>query len=450
MAEFLQTGTATHPHTYWKEIKHLNAGSSYRFIFGSDARFCEGSTYWLPAYFDSPPISDRREIVARLADALSTAVRRRTQPLLGKVAVMLSSGADSRTALFGACDPGNVTCYTLYDEPNEELRGAQRLASVAGARHVAIQRSIEYYIENATEAVRVSGGMWTVASAHYGGALNSVLADSPGVVLTGCYADYLLKGIAFNRRAKTFLGRDLPIYNFSEFSYQWHHDYYPLPGQYGERVMKRMTNLFGVAKDKYNDNPSFVEFLRLSPIVREPDASGRLFLQRKFPSDFFMSDNDVLSLFGSIDASEKLNGVPFGMAVSQICGKAASKVPNNNFGAPVGANEIERVVAFVFASLKRKFLGKGSGQPFENNSLSIATAGSWPYYPRVIEKSQRLRSWRETLPADQAELLFEMVGRERQAWTNNEWAKHAATLFIRLYTASLWLSKRSTRMPRRS
>ena len=117
---------------------------------------------------------------------------------------MLSSGADSRAPLFAACNPSKVTCFTFYDEPNAELRGAQAWATV-GARHIPLKRNSEYYIENAAQAVRMSGGMWSTDSAHYGGFIDRLQEENPGVVLTGCYADYLFKGLSYNRAQELFL-----------------------------------------------------------------------------------------------------------------------------------------------------------------------------------------------------------------------------------------------------
>jgi hypothetical protein len=53
MAEFLRTGTATHPHTYWRGITHLDAGTRHRFQYGAKPRIADRSVYWRPAYFDS-------------------------------------------------------------------------------------------------------------------------------------------------------------------------------------------------------------------------------------------------------------------------------------------------------------------------------------------------------------------------------------------------------------
>jgi asparagine synthase (glutamine-hydrolysing) len=442
MAEFLRTGTATQPHTYWRQISQLDPGAHYRGAYaGGGNGLAKVKDYWRPAYFEGRYITDRREIVARLAEALSRSVRLRTHSRLGKVAVLLSSGADSRTALFGAQRPSEVVAFTMYDEPNEELYGARRLAAAAGAVHIGFQRSQDYYIAHAAEAVRISGGMWSVDSAHYGGLLPEINAAQAGVVLTGCYADYLLKGLAYNRRHRMLAGRALPLYRLAPFADEFYQPYAEITGDWRERVEQRLNSRFASVAAERCQVASAAEYFRLAPIIREADASGRLFLRRTSPIDLFMSDNDVLDLAGLICPSEKINGIPFGMAVDRICGKEARRIPNNNYGTPVGASEIQRVSSFLKASLWRKISGKGSGQPYDRNPKSVATVASWPYLPRVIELSVQLRQWRTDLPKDQDELLFEMIGAERRSWTIEDWARRAPTLFMRLFTASLWLSQ---------
>ena len=208
-----------------------------------------------------------------------------------------------------------------------------------------------------------------------------------------------------------------------------------------EKVDLRLKTIYDQDLRNETNQLSKIEYARLMPIIREPDAVGRLFLRRCTPLDVFMSDNAVIDLFGKIKPEEKINGIPFGMAVSNITGSRGSKVLNNNYSAPVGASEAQRLVAFIQASLKRKLAGKSRAQPFERDAASIATVGSWPYFPRVIKFSQRLRDWHASQPADQREFLFEILGEERRNWSIEEWADRDSTLFMRYYTASIWLAQ---------
>ena len=378
MAEFLRTGTSVHPHTYWRGIRHLDAATHFEFSFGPQPRPKSSTVYWQPAYLRGEPyLTNRRDIVDNLASALKSAVRRRTFPRLGNIGVLLSAGANSRTALFGACDPSAVTCYSVYDEPNAELAGARALADASGAIHKTMARASDYYVEQAPEAVRVSGGMWSVDSAHFGGLCNTFSQDSIGVLLTGCYADYLLKGLSYNRVQRKLAGRYVPLYDLAPYSHEWYQPFAGLEEAWQQATQAKLDARY-LHSDGTDRTQSRIEHLRLAPMMREADVSGRLILRRKSGHDFMLADSDVLEMFGSIVPQEKVSGIAFGMAVEKVTGPRAHHVLNSNYGARVGASELQRVASFIKASALRKIRGQGGGQPYEHDSSSVATVGSGP------------------------------------------------------------------------
>lgn len=449
MAEFLRTGKATHPHTYWQGIRHMDAATHFEFELGASPRLRTSAVFWQPAYLRGEPyLTDRREIVEKLATALRSAVRRRTLPRLGKVGVLLSAGADSRTALFGACEPSAVTCYTFYDERNAEFDSAEMLAAAAHAEHIGYQRKQDYYIKYAPQTVRITGGMWSVDSGHYTGVLEQLSGDRYGAVITGCYTDYLLKGLAYNRRHRKMFGRSLPVYVLTEQASEFYQPFSELATSWMDRVERRHGERCASLDLGRAHLASVSEFLRLSPIVREADAAGRLVLRRTTPFDLFTADNDVVEIACSMHPDQKVSGIAFGMAVELVTGPRANHVLNNNYSARVGASEWQRIFSFVKASALRKIWRQGGNQPYERNPGSVATVGSWPNYGRVIKLVESLRAWRDELPSEQAELLFDMLGNERRQWSLNAWGDREPSLFFRFYTASLWLSQNSRALAR--
>ena len=55
--------------------------------------------------------------------------------------------------------------------------------------------------------------------------------------------------------------------------------------------------------------------------------------------------------------------------------------------------------------------------------------------------SERVREWRASLQKEQEQFLFDMLGAERRGWTIDDWADREPSLFLRVYTASLWLKQ---------
>ena len=219
-AEFLATGMSVQPFTYYKNIRMLEPASHYLWKLAGEKWIASHRTWWQPRYLTEPVCENEDELTTQLAEAFRRAVKRRTLARLGKPGVLLSGGADSRVCVFGAETPAAVSCYTLYDEPNEELATARRIAAAAGAQHTALQREPDYYALHADNSIRLVGGMWSLVDTHYTGMIPQLAAENLGTILTGCYADYMFKGLMFNRRHRLLFGRVLPLYDFAPFNFE--------------------------------------------------------------------------------------------------------------------------------------------------------------------------------------------------------------------------------------
>jgi len=441
LAEFIATNSAVQPFTYYRQIKQLEPAAYYHWDLRSKPASVQRTTYWQPAHLTEGPSHDADAMAEELAKAISNSVRRRTQPCLGRVVVLLSGGADSRCAVFGAVSPHEVNCVTLCDEPNEELEMARRLAATAGARHQSLQRTTDYYAENASEAMRVAGGMWNVIDAHFLGFKQQILNRDCGAVLTGCYADYMLKGLGLNRQHRTFLRRNLPLYDFAPFAFQFYHTHYPIATEWQQRVSSRLETRFPMVVRADNANAWLAsEDLRLRPFSREADAAGRLILLRCFPWEPFLADTDILNVWGRMSPEMKINGIAFGKAVGRVIGSAARRIPNNNYGTPVDASEFERAVWFLWAVLKRK-ARRATGR--ESTAPRLATSGSWPNWSYFVAHSPVLaRLWAEPSSAER-ELFSDILGRDPWQTTMADWGRTDAMLFMRLFSARLWLRQQN-------
>lgn len=442
LAEFLQTGTATHPNTHWRSIRQLDAGVHFAFKTINPPSLASANVYWRPSYLEGQPYIDRRgEAVERLSAAIKGSVRRRTLPRLGTTGVMLSAGADSRAALFGACEPAVLTCHTLCDVENEEVRSARQLATIAGAHHVTHVRDPDYYISGAARTVEVSGGMWSLESGHYTGIAEVLDQQAYGTVITGCYADYMMKGLAYNRMPVRLMSRELPLYELSKIETEFYLPNFKLVDNWSRRVVGRQDLRYGDINSQDVRAQSQAEHIRLSPIAREGDAASRLFLRRTESFDPYMSDAEIVDLFGRVHPRDKLNGVAFGQAVQRLAGQAAH-IRNNNYYARVGASESERAAMFIWASLKRKVRARLPGVRKSGTPNPVATEGSWPNFGAVMRGSAALQGWWSQRSPEARDLLTEFVGASCAGWSLQDWSVRSPTLFIRYYTAALWLEAR--------
>jgi asparagine synthase (glutamine-hydrolysing) len=444
LAEALGTTYSVQPHTRYQGIVQLEPATHYAWTLGRASGGPRSECFWAPRFRTDSTNTDFDGLVEDLASALRHAVRLRSSSRLGAPAVLLSGGADSRAMLFGAETPQAVTCFTLFDEPNSELETARRLASAADARHEALQRSPDYYADNAERAVRISGGMWSIIDAHYTGVVDRLAYPRFGTVLTGCYADYLLKGLSFNRRHRLLFGRALPIFAFTPFAGGYYHAHVPLREPWQGRVDERLLARYPLElRERYPETALAVEDLRLRPLSREADASGRLVLWATTPWAPVFADRKFLDVYERIPAAAKLNGVLFGKAVARITGERARRIPNNNYGAPVGASESARVGWFLAAVLRRKLrraLGLEPGRSAYESQ--VQTTGGWPNWKAYFDASPMIaRLWGAPSAAER-ELFSDILGQDPWLSSVQEWAARDPILYARILTARLWLRQR--------
>lgn len=430
--EFICTGAALPPKTYWKQIYSLRGGVWCVLRFGGEVRL-QIKSYWRPSFEREPLLEDRREIVCLLSDAISNAVKRRTSARLGKVGVLLSAGADSRACVFGCEHRDQLRAYTYYDEPNPELVGAHSLSQAARVAHAALQRPPSYYVDHLSESIRLSGGMWSHESSHnYGMLLLGKIPEE--TILTGCYADYLLKGIAIDSNYISLAGRNLPLKRLAVQSAEWHHPHIHSLHCYS-MVRERVSVGQSIGCGSLDPKQYLIsEAKRTSPVWREPDAAGRLTLHRLVGWDPVYVDRDILEVSTRMHPRRKVNGIEFGMAVARVIGRAGAGVFNNNYGAPVGAGEIGRVVHFLWASAKRKLSKSYSGGA---KSDRIGTVGSWPNYAEVFRRAEYVREHWDSELRRRIDSYPHVVEQILGQYSYNN-ALHDISLLLRTLTWTRW------------
>jgi len=439
VVEFLATGSSVQPFTYYKAIKQLEPGSHYVWNLAAPDASPAHKVYWEPGYLSLTPRGSSEQHAELLAEAFDTSIKKRTYDFLGRTGVFLSGGADSRAMLFGAEIPQAVQCMTFFDESNPELETSRLLAAAAGAPHQAWQRDFDYYGRTAKEIVRISGGIWSFMDGHYLGFLDRVQSLNLGVVLTGCYADYMFKGLAFNRRHRKLLGRNLPLKDLSPFAYEFYQPHIQLSRRWQNRVTRRLAERFeGCRQGEQPDNPLAVEERRLRPLSREPDSSGRAILWRTMPFDWVFGDNDVLNVYGCLSVEDKLNGIVFEKAVARVVGDAGAGIINNNYRTFLGVTERRRKWQFLRGVALRKFQKIVSSKQ-QNNGL--ATTGSWPNWSYYIAKSSVIASLWANPSKEEIDFFVDVLDANPWEQSLAEWGQQPL-FFMRILTVRLWVEQR--------
>jgi hypothetical protein len=108
--------------------------------------------------------------------------------------------------------------------------------------------------------------------------------------------------------------------------------------------------------------------------------------------------------------------------------------------APVNASGGLRVALYILDSLRRKVLRDEGKMPFEIDSQSIATFGSWPHFPKAITLSETVRLWELNKDPEIEEFIFDILGNDYRNFTILKWCENSF-LFLRYFTLYLWLEK---------
>ncbi len=437
LAEVLIQGAANTPFTYYNEVSELEAATHYQFELETGDHY--QSTYWQPQFTHEDNKEDALLLAEELASALRNAVKRRT---FGKTGLLLSGGADSRAILFAADHPETITTATFFDEPNPELDIARKLAAAANAKHFALQRAFDHYGDAMEQVVHMTGGRWSVKDVHYHGFQETLLAQEWDSLLTGCYADYLLKGLALNTRQKRFMGFQGTVQELDDYGPEFYQPHAPISEYWAEQVNER-SSLTHQLIQSYPQDPSAVEDLRVRPLSREPDAMGRLYLQQCLPWDPIILDNDILAFYQRLAPSQKLNGKVFRMAVHLITKAQAGHIPNNNDGTHLLAKDHWKMLRHFISRLQlrgRRLLGKvipGFNQP------SLTTKGSWPNFSYYVANSDVIANLWANPHTITADLFNDLLGYDPWKVSLAEWGSDDTKndLFLRLLTLKIWLEK---------
>ncbi len=440
LAEFLMTGRLTFPHTYYRKIRGIGPGCIHTLDLRTGATARETTRRYGPLDFKIDERATEQELAEELARAFASAVRRRTTSTLGKTAVALSGGLDSRAILAAAGDRSQVVAFNLFDEENAESTIARRLARACGVDMIPFRRDFDYYGNAAEEGVRISGGTGNVASNHFLGIRGRLAQLGIQNLLTGCYCDYLFKGLVLNT-AEQRLNR---IERLADFNFKFYHPCYWAPTPHREDVEARLRARFPESsKSRLSEEDWLsIQRQRTFPLAYEGDLAQRVIPQRVMPWYLPIADNDVIDVYLKIPSRYKLNASVFRKMVALLCDRDICRIPDSNTGAPVGASGPRYTFHRYLSALRNRITEKVVPR--------MATRGSWPNWEYYIRHSQVIQSlW--TRRNDVARDLFvRVLGSDPFKQPLHAYRGRQVEFFLRLFTQKLWLDQRFSPTPPRS
>src|SRR5882672_3683190 len=243
MAQFIATGVVSFPRSYYREVTAQEFGCIHSFHLNGHAAPRRSVARYASCEPDGLSGATEDEIAERLAQAIIEASRRRTLPVLGRTAVALSGGLDSRAILCGAERHPGLFAFCAFDEQNAEFRSAKAIADGLGVEFVPFQRPFDYYGDNAEMGARISGGMGELASNHFLGFRERLARLGVDNVVTGCYFDYLFKSLSLDAQERGLLRRE----HFSAFSFESYLPHFAVGSGFAPAVRERLEALYPAA-----------------------------------------------------------------------------------------------------------------------------------------------------------------------------------------------------------
>ncbi|WP_435166678.1 hypothetical protein [Candidatus Pelagibacter bacterium nBUS_28] len=335
LAEFLKKGFIYHPNTQYKEIKTIDNGTYC--ILDFNKKIITKKKYFR---FQAKPIYDFNYLVNKLSKALVKSIEKRTLKYFGKKVVFLSGGTDSRMILANSVDP-KTEAVTLYNVENNETKLAKNISKSLNKKLYLIKRDDNYYYKSFNESIKINGGRCSPTDDHFFNLKNNEKIKNYDTILTGCYADWLFKGIALDRKQLSILGVKLPLYNLKNFDYDFFSKRTLLDKKYEKLIREREDNIF-FDKKSHIEN----EICRIFPLFQEETAATRLTLQQLFPWDSIFSDNEILEVYQQIPAEYKINSEVYDKAVSLILNKVKN-IPHSGKRHKIGINKYLGVLIYI-------------------------------------------------------------------------------------------------------
>jgi asparagine synthase (glutamine-hydrolysing) len=429
LAEFILSGTVTPPYSYYQRIRAADCGTVFTHNVGRSGSEQPAKRKYFEFRYRGDSAVPEENLAEELAVALRRAVRRRTHPRLGPAAVALSGGLDSRVVLASSLARDHTFAFCCYDEPNRELKTAAAIARALSVRFLPLQRSGEYYADNAELGVKISGGMGSFANNHFLGVIPRLKDEGMESLLTGCYCDYLFKALPLNRRVNWLTGREV----LAPFRHDFYFDHAAASTPLAERARERWQSRIPAELQKEDDPAAMfeVETLRTFPLCYEGDNQQRLVPQRLTGWCPPAVDRDLIDVYCKLPYQFKLNRSVFRKAVVAL-GSSVRAVHDANTGTVPDASA-------AWEGFRRGQLRLQRGW---RRLAGSAPDGSWPDWQQYVTHSQKLNDlWRRENP-DAMDLFRRVLGATGLPDDLRPLKRRQPFLFVGLLTVKLWLEQR--------
>ena len=383
--------------TYDKCTKYLNSASILKYsLRGGDLRIAR---YWRPD-FGKDGHSSRKDFSHALAAAVRQSVRARTSDSK-RYGLLLSGGLDSRTVLAASEVP--LTCFTVGEFKNNEVRVAALLASAKRYPHVFIPRSPDHYAQIVEDAVMLGSGMNVYDHAHFLN-LGDDISNQVDVIFHGHGFDYFFQGLYLPKETINLWGRPTYIQRLKDIKGRICEEYIAsvkyrlkcidsiaiVKQEYENRMREALRasveHILNDGKAFYQDEYDLWEYMHVHNLSRHYTNLNVLSICSFIEERTLCFDNHIFDLYLKMPVRFRMSGEVLRQTI-QILNKDLADIVNANVNLPARYGPYEAtMITYGNRLLKRLRLKRSIPTPPRPEERS------WPNREKMVRECASLRA----------------------------------------------------------
>lgn len=424
LAEFVRTGTISPGFSFYKEVRSLDYGNILTFDLGKKKVVIK--KYFNPSEISDEKYSSLKEAYNDLLCGMKY-IQKRYINYFKEIGLLLSGGVDSRSiAIFfkNKCEALSLSSFN-----NRSKTITKKIAFLLGIKLEFISLEYKQYIRFLEESVFLSGGVSSFIENHYANPEVISKLKRYDLLISGCYFDYVFKGLTTNTKFLKILGIRLPFLVESPRKLYFYKKDFDIEYSLQCLVDHRRNNRYKNIKDK-----NLLEFERVAPLYLECENIGRRSLFMFTNWNAFVANNIFIDVMLKTPINLKINTRLMRELLFRNS-KEIRFIPNSNTGVPIYPNVcidiIHRGLNFFIRKLKSFF---------NLQSKRNIPHGSWVFSKEYVAQPEIEKFFWDIDPKDRI-LINKILG--NNIWNNNDFKKiiknYNQNLIVRIITIGKWL-----------
>ena len=424
LGEFVRVGTITPGYSFYKNIKSLDYGTIL--TFDINKKIYSKLKYFDPSLIASKPYKTLNEAYKSMFNSINFLKKRYTN-IFKDIGLLLSGGTDSR--LIAIFFKNKCRAFSLSSFNNRSKRITQKIASSLRINLDFVNLEYNQYIKDLDFSIYLSGGISSFIENHYSNTKFINIISKKDLLISGCYFDYVFKGLTTNTRSLEIFGLKIPFLIKAPIQLYFYKKDFNVEKKLQELIDKRRSIRFKNINDK-----NLLEFERVAPLYLECENIGRRSLILFTNWSAFVANYNFIEVMLRTPIDFKINTKLIRLLIFRNSG-SIKFVPNSNTGVPIYPSVfldiIHRILNKIIKNITLLFYSK-----LRNTKLH----GSWVFSKEYVKQKEFEEIFMSIQP-EERKIISSILGND--IWKNNEFKKiindYNQNFIVRIITISKWL-----------